>query len=368
MGLGVGLALVCSMSVGATAGASEALTLAEARARALTHNSELRAADAAAGPVQTHETGVDTIPAGARVQTGSTDMEVDTAVVKAYLCALVADENFRIARAAAHSLARAAATPRPDADEIYDLETALLAIAAESFRAELEAARVAELHSGAALQALVGVSHPDGKLVLADDLWTLPRSLLATTKALLDIPPERAAESRSDVKAARLALLKAEETLKLHWAERVRDPLSAEGARPSGRSQTVRFGVRPPPAAFSPSGDAGAAEIAVTTARREMERVLSNAVARIGAARAALHLVLLRHSIVHDSVMPHVEDMRMTTLGAYRRGGASVLELLDAELTYDELRRMDVSSQAEVLTDAVELAVAMEMTSPSNRP
>jgi len=290
---------------------------------------------------------------------------VDAAVVKAYVAALAADATARIDRASANSLARSAqiAGLRFEAGEIAQVERDQVAIAAGRFEADTRSAEAAAVSARIALETLLGEPNPAGQLVLADDLdqlATLGASLVARLAVPAAAGPEL--EARGDVRAAAAGVEQASADLNLQKHLRIPDPaLLVQYERdeslpePNSLGLGVSFTL---PLLSRNAGGIRAAEVAQAVSQRELAQARARAQAEAAAARASFAAAQQRRALVHDRLLPQAVQVQETVAFAYEKGGASLLELLEAERNLNDLRLAALNTQAEAVSAAADLAAA----------
>jgi cobalt-zinc-cadmium efflux system outer membrane protein len=313
--------------------------------------------------------GADSGLAAVRGQLALTRVSLDAAVIKAYAAAVAADENARITRESAGSLARAAtiAEARYAAGEISAAERDQTRIAAGRFAADARSSEAAATQARVGLQLLLGLPAPDGKVRLSDGLdalWRLVVAAAAEPSAERDVA---ALEARGDVLAARALAEQAKAQADLQRAQRVPDLslfVQYESDRP-GNTNTVGAGVAIPLPLFDRSrGAIAAADAAREQAEHEARRVRAQASADLAAARTALAAALDRRRLLLDELLPRAQSVRATVAFAYEKGLASLLELLEAERSLNDVRLAAVSSLGEALSTAADVAAARGETLP----
>ncbi|HXK09936.1 MAG TPA: TolC family protein [Vicinamibacteria bacterium] len=294
---------------------------------------------------------------------------LDAAVVKAYVAALAAEQTARVSHDSAESLARAAgiADVRFEAGEISAAERDQTRVAAGRFAADARSAQAAAVQARLALQMLLGEPAPGGEVRLADDLESLSRLVMAAAAAPGPQGDVTALDARGDVRAARAAADQARAQVDLQRAQRVPDPtllVQYESDRP-GNPNMLGVGVAVPVPLFNRyRGATAAAEAAREQAEREARRARAQAQADLAAARAALGAALERRRLLHDDLLPRAASVRETVAFAYEKGSASLLELLEAERSLNDVRLAALASQSEALSAAADVAAARGETLP----
>jgi cobalt-zinc-cadmium efflux system outer membrane protein len=298
---------------------------------------------------------------GARARFDFVRNRLDAEVVKAYAAVLQAEANVRVTGASTESLRRSAdiAEQRFQAGDISEVEKDQVEIAAGRFAADLRTAEAAAAQARVALQVLLGVARPGGSLTLADTLDAL--AARATAFAARLGATETMAGERGDVRAAAAAVVAAEADLRLQQARPIPDlTLTGQFERDlPDNPRTLGFSVSLPVPLFDRNrGGIRAAEISRDAAARERERTRAQAQAEVVTARAALDAALARQALVRGSLVERAEKVEATVRFAYEAGGASLLELLEAERNLNDLHLSASAIVAEALSAAADLAAA----------
>jgi cobalt-zinc-cadmium efflux system outer membrane protein len=299
----------------------------------------------------------------ARAQFFDAKRTLDLAVAKAYVAAAQGEENARVLKQSAGTLRQEAqlAEVRLKAGEISASDKSQIEINAERFELDARAAEAAAAQSRVALQVLLGVGHPKGEVVLQDRLEALASSLpLPKTDASIIWRP--------DVLAAEAALHKSEADVGLQKAYRVPDPtvLAQYEHEPPDAPNSVGFGVSfPLPLWNHNRGNILAAEAAKEQARLAFEKIKAQAVADIATARLAYEDATKRWEQYRNSIRPKSEQVRKTVAYAYEKGGASLLDLLNAERTDNDVRLAAAQAATDiVVTTAALKAATTELPPP----
>ena len=282
---------------------------------------------------------------------------LDAAVVRAYVAAAQAQENVRILLQSAGTLRQEAkiADVRLRAGDISNSDKNRIEIAAEQFELNAQSAKAAAAQARVALEVLLGVRQPRGRVVLGDPLETLCAPL----------PPadmNANGNARPDVVAAEAALRKAEADLRLQKAFRIPDPtlLMQYEHQPADTPQTVGFGVSfPLPIWNHNRGNILAAQAARDQARIAYDKARAQAVGDIAVAQLACDDAARRWRRYHESIRPRSEQIRKTMAFAYARGGASLLDLLSAERDDNDIRIAAAQAAADTAVAAAALKASL---------
>jgi len=305
----------------------------------------------------------------ARGQLEATRVAQDAAVIRAYAAAAAAERTAALLRESADSLAHAAtiAEARFAAGEISSAERDQTQVAAGRFAADVRSAQAAAEQSRVALQLLLGDPAPDGRVRLSDDLAGLGRLVVEAAAAPTPGSDAVALDARADVRAAQALAEQARAQADLQRAQRVPDLslfVQYESDRP-GNNNTIGAGVSLPLPLFDRSrGAVAAADAARAQAESEARRVRAQAVADLAAARAALGAAIERRRLLRDELLPRADSVRRSVAFSYEKGLASLLELLEAERSLNDVRLAAVASESEAVAAAAQLAAALGATLP----
>jgi outer membrane protein, heavy metal efflux system len=271
---------------------------------------------------------------------------LDASVTKAYLAAAVAGRSAALTRDSAASFARsvAIAREREAAGDVSAADRAQVEIAAGRFLAD---AAQADLVSGNALRALAALlNRPE--VSLAEDL-----DALAAADGDPGAAPEDGAvlAKRPDVLALDAAVRRADADLALQKAFRVPDPtLQVQYERePPDQRNTFGFGVSFPLPLFNRNAGAiRAASVLAESARRDLVRGRVRAEQDLAATRQALDVARARASRLAGELVPKAVSVRDTVRYAWEQGGASLLELLEAERNANDLLLAAAAAQGDL--------------------
>jgi len=300
---------------------------------------------------------------GAKAQFFDARRTLDVAVAKAYVAAAQAEENVRVLMQSASTLREEAkiAEVRHRAGEISTADKSRIEIAAEQFELNAQSARAAAAQARVALEVLLGVPHPTDDCFLTDHL-----------DRLTNLPPSVNTNSvgtwRADVVVADAALRKAESDLRFQKAMRVPDPTVETHYEhlPPDFPNSVGFGVSfPVPLWNRNRGNILAAQSAVEQARLAFEKAKAQAIADIAVARLAYEDALKRWQSYRQSIGPKSEQIRQTMAYAYQKGGASLLDLLEAERNDNDVRLAAAQASSDAAAAAAAFKAATEEIKPS---
>jgi outer membrane protein, heavy metal efflux system len=302
--------------------------------------------------------------AAARARVRDAERSVGNAVARAYVAALVARESAGIARETAASLSRSAelAKVRYEAGEISAADRLQIEIAEGRFRADAETAEGSARTSLVTLAVLLGGPRgPDqaASLELSDTLPTLAAAALSP--ALAPSPegqaPSDPIEGRPDVDSARRNVDKAEADRALQVAFRIPDPtIFVQYERePPDRSNSAGVGLSFALPLFNRNtGAIHAAEAAREASRVELQRVRSRAAGELAAASTNLEKARRRVRALAGELLDKARQVRDTVAFAWREGGASLLELLEAERSHNDVKLAAATAQGDLVQAAAD--------------
>ena len=295
---------------------------------------------------------------GAKAQFFDAKRTLDLAITKAYIAAALAEENVRVLKQSAATLRTEAqlAETRHKAGEISASDESQIQITAEKFELDAQAAESAAAQAKITLEVLLGVRHPDGAIVLNDRVEML-------CEAPLPEETNHPGNGRPDVLAAEALLRKAETDLRLQKANRIPDPtlLAQYEHEPPDAPNSVGIGVSfPLPLWNRNKGNILAAEAAREQARLAFEKLQAQAAAEVATARFAYHGTITRWQSYRDRIQPKSDTIRKTMAYAYQKGGASLLDLLVAERTDNDVRLAAVQAAGDTAVAIAALKAATQ--------
>jgi cobalt-zinc-cadmium efflux system outer membrane protein len=292
---------------------------------------------------------------------------VEAALVRTYAAAALAGAEERIARDSAGYLrdeARIAAV-RWTAGDISRSDLEQIEIAAA--RLDLDAANAATTaHTQRiALEVLLGIPGNGGDIVVADSIETL----------VAGVPePDTSAGAglRPDLAAATAEVRRAEAAWRGAQAERIPDPTLVFQLehQPPVRANTFGLGV----ALSLPLWNRNAGAIAAAGAEREKaarEMAQAQAVvsADLAAARGTFGESSRRWRRYRDELRPRSEAIRRSVSLAYEKGGASLVDLLEAQRNDNDVRLASMQAAYDAVVAAADLrAATTTITSEGHHP
>ena len=248
---------------------------------------------------------------------------------------------------------------RAERGDISELE--LLRIQVQRFAFERDAADArAALRAGAiSLRAVLGPERVSENVDVVGDLTYRP-----LTQSREDLEAAAVA-NRPDVRAAEAARARARADYSLARANASWDFAPMVEYQRIGADNTIGFGISMPLRLF----DRNQGEIART--RAEMDRAdatrdatVLQAVTEVNAALATLATQADKLRLLRDIYLPKAQQARDTVEFAYRRGGVSLLDFLDAQRTYREtaLEQLRALGAYVSAVDQLEAAVGASIT------
>ena len=243
---------------------------------------------------------------------------------------------------------------RAERGDISELE--LLRIQVQRFAFERDAADARQALNAAkiALRAIVGPQQLAESFEVVGDLAFKDVSL---TPADLY---RRTLANRPDLRAAEAAREKAKADIRLARANAWWDVTPQVEYQRIGPDNTIGFGISVPIRIF----DRNQGEIARTRAEAgrvaaAREAVAVQALSEVDTALAALRTEGGKLTVLRDTYLPKAKQARDTVEYAYRRGGASLLEYLDAQRTYRDTAFEYVRSLGNYWTSFYQLETAV---------
>ena len=298
--------------------------------------------------------------AAAEARLADSERLVTAAVVKAYAAALVARDNARLTRESADSFRRTAelAAVREQAGDISASERAQVEIVAGRFQADVASAELAYRNAVRALESLLNLRSTVEGSPLADELAVLAATPPATGPGPTD---EEVLSRRPDIAALEASVRKAEADLALAKGFRVPDPtiLAQYERQPPDQSNTVGLGVSLPlPVLNRNAGGIRAAETDLLAARRELDIARVRVRAEMIGNRAAVNAAQARAERYRGELLPKAEQVRRSVEFAYSKGAASLLELLEAVRSANDVWLAASAAAGDLIAARADLAAS----------
>ena len=280
---------------------------------------------------------------------------LDLAVTKAFIAALLAEENVRVLKKSSESLRHEAtiAETRLNAGDISSNDRNQIEIAADRLELDAAAAKSNAATARIAVEVLLGTKAPAGNWKPSNHLGQLASASRESRGGSGGVRP--------DLAAAQATLRKTEADLKLQRAMRIPDPtiqLQYEH-QPPDQPNTAGFGVSfPLPLWNFNRGSIRAAEAARAQAQAQASKIETQIASEIASAQIAYREAFARWRRYLDQIAPSSAAVVATVSFAYQKGGASLLDLLSAERNDNDIRIATAQAMADCATASATLAVA----------
>ncbi len=302
---------------------------------------------------------------GAKARFYDAKRTLDQGVTKAYVAALLAENNVKVFNQSSGYLLHEAqiAEARFKAGDISDADKKQIEINAEQFELQAKAAEAAAAQARIAVEILMGVNQPKGHWTPTDSLEQLVTVFTPPT------PESKTNAARTDVLAAEADLRSSNANLKLQKAIRVPDPTFLAGIEhnpPGGGppTDTMEIGVSfPLPIWNLNHGNIKAAQASVEQFKLALGKVQAQVVADIANAEVEYNEAYLRWLRYRDQTGPKSTKVRESIAYAYEKGGASLVNLLDAERTDNDIRLAIAQAMNDTASAVADLIAAREVLS-----
>ncbi len=265
---------------------------------------------------------------------------LDQGVTKAYVAALLAQDNVNIFNESSGYLVHEAkiAEERFKAGDISDSDMKQIEINAEQYELQAKAAEATAVQSRIAVEVLMGVDQPKGRWTPVESLEQVLHDSTPAT------PGPKTNAARSDVLAAEADLRGGDASVRLQKATRVPDPTFLVGVEhnpPGGGppTDTMEVGVSfPLPLWNLNKGNIKAAEASAEQFKAALGKARTQVAADIAQAESEYNEAYARWLRYRDMTGPKSKKVRESVAYAYEKGGASLVNLLDAERTDNDIR------------------------------
>jgi cobalt-zinc-cadmium efflux system outer membrane protein len=302
---------------------------------------------------------------GAKARFYDAKRTLDQGVTKAYIAALLAENNVQILTESSQLLRHEAdiAGSRFKAGDISDSDKKQIEINAEQFALQAKSAEASAVQARITVEILMGAPQPKGSWVSAGSLEQLVQAPAPSVQA----PTPEA--TRPDVLAAEADLKSAQANLQLQKAIRIPDPtvlVQVEHEPPSGGppADTVGIGVSfPLPLWNLNGGNIKAAQASVDQFALAAGKVKTQMAADIANAESEFGEAHARWLSYRNQTAPKSTKVRESVAFAYEKGGASLVDLLDAERTDNDIRLATVQAMSDTANAMSDLAAALTVLS-----
>jgi cobalt-zinc-cadmium efflux system outer membrane protein len=284
---------------------------------------------------------------------------LDQGVTKAYVTALLASTDARILTESAGYMRheREIAEARLKAGDIAESDLKQIQVATGQYELQAKSAEAAAVQARIALEVLLGVNRPKGDSQLIDSFDEIPLEPPAAS-------PSETTAARPDVIAAETDLRAAKESLKLQRAVRIPDPTFSVGYEhdpPGGGPpvDTVNFGVSfPLPIWNRNRGNISAAQAALDQSGFALEKIRAQAASDLSDSETAYREASERMQRYREQIRPQSAAARASVAYKYEKGGATLVDLLEAERTDNDVRIATAQALADTASAAASLAAA----------
>ena len=292
---------------------------------------------------------------------------LDQGVTKAYVAALLAGENARTLNESAGMLRHETeiAQARLKAGDLSDSDEKQIENTADVFSLQAKSAEAAAVQARIAVEILLGVEQPQGN-------WTPAETLAQMAVTAPHTDDSKTNAIRPDVLAAEADLNQSKADLKLQKAMRIPDPTFSflvEHNPPGGGppEDTVGIGVSfPLPLWNFNRGEIKSAEAAVDKNAFALAKAKAQAAADIANAQAAYGEASERLARYQDQILPKSQKVRESVVFAYEKGGASLVDLLEAERADNDARLATAQAMSDTASAVADLKAATEAMNLSN--
>ena len=296
---------------------------------------------------------------GAKARFLDAKRTLDQGVTKAYVAALLANENARILRESAGYMRheQEIAETRFKAGDLAESDLKQIQVAAEQYVLQEAAADAAAVQARTAMEMLLGVNQPKGDWQPADSLEQICAEISTNF-------PSKTSALRPDVLAAQTDVRAAEANLELQIAERIPDPtiaLQYEHNPPGGGPpvDTIGLGVSfPLPLWNQNQGAIHAAQAAVEQSRLALAKLQAQMASDILNAEAAFNEASSRLKRYREQIATQSASARASVIFKFEKGGATLVDLLEAERTDNDVRLATAQAMADAASTAADLVAA----------
>jgi cobalt-zinc-cadmium efflux system outer membrane protein len=285
---------------------------------------------------------------------------LDAGMTKAYVAAVLAEANAKVLDESSGYLRKEAeiAQIQFNAGDKSQSDLDRIELAAQQDELNALSAKAAAIQQRIAVQMLLGERHPTGEWIANDTVEDLAN--------LLPEPKAKENAKRPDLIAAEATLSQSDANLRLQKAMRIPDPtLSLQYEHnPPDMPNTVGIGITIPLPFWNQNGGAiQAAKEARDQAERSVEQTKAQIDFDIATARAAYDEALTRWRYYRDKLRPKSATVRQTVFLAYEKGGASLVDLLEAQRDDNTIRLAAAQAAADTATASAALYSALNKIS-----
>jgi cobalt-zinc-cadmium efflux system outer membrane protein len=301
--------------------------------------------------------------AGARARFFDARRFLNQGVTKAYVAALLAENNVQILNDSARSLRHEAdiATARFKAGDISDADKKQIENNADVFELQAKSAAAAAVEARIEVEILMGLDQPKGDWKPADSLEQLAGAVPQQNKPAFG-------GARPDVLAAEADLRKSKVDVKLQKTIRIPDPtfsVQVEHNPPGPPGpETVGIGVSFPLPIWNRNGGAiKAAEAAASQSAFALAKVKAQVLSDIANAEVGYQEASERFQRYQNQIRPKSGKVRESVAFAFEKGGASLVDLLTAERDDNGIRLATAQAMSDTASAAADLEAARNVLS-----
>ncbi len=296
---------------------------------------------------------------GAKARFLDAKRTLEQGVTRAYVAVLLANENARVLRESAGFMQREQeiAGTRFHAGDLAEADLKQIQVSAGQFILQADAADNAAVQARIALEILLGVNSPKGEVQLADSLEIISSDIATNFSS-------KAGALRPDVLAAQTDVRAAEANLKLAKAGRIPDPtvsLQFEHNPPGGgpAADTIGIGVSfPLPLWNQNKGAIRAAQAGVEQSRFALEKLRAQMAGDLAGATAGFNEASARLKKYREEIAPRSQSARESVIFKFEKGGASLVDLLAAQRTDNDVRLATAQAMADAANTSADLRSA----------
>ncbi len=292
---------------------------------------------------------------------------LDQGVTREYAAALLAAENARIWNQSAGMLRHEVeiAQSRLKAGDISDSDEKQIENNAAVFELQAKSAEATAIQARLSVEILMGVAKPKGDWIAKDTLEDLSTDLPLAAEANTNA-------ERPDVLAAESVLRQSKSDLSLQRAMRIPDPTFSIGEEhnpPGGGppTDTLLIGLSfPLPLWNRNRGEIRAAQATVEQNTSALAKARAQAALDVATAESAYHEASTRLQRYREQILPKSQAVRESVAFSYEKGGASLLDLLEAERADNDARLAAAQAMSDTAGAAADLKAATEVMTNSN--
>jgi len=243
---------------------------------------------------------------------------------------------------------------RAERGDISELELLRLQVQRFAFERDAADARLASQAALIALRAAINPAAVGEQVEIVGDL--------DFRDVAVDLTPlrQRALERRPDLRAAAAAYARARADANLARANAWWDVTPQVLYERIGPDNTFGFGVSIPLRIFDRNqGEIARTQTEIGRSAALRDVVAAQALAEVETAYAGLQIQRDRVALLRDTYLPKALQARQTVEFAYRRGGVSLLDFLDAQRTYRETSLEHVRALGNYWTAVYQLEAAV---------